>query len=419
MRALRHRDFRLLWIGAFVSFIGSQIQMVGQGWLVYNLTGSEQKLAIVSFAAMIPIFVLGPAGGSLADLLNKRAVLITAQITYAAIALFLALATYFGFIEYWMIATAALMTGLVTAVETPTRQSLVSRVVPPKELSQAIPLNAMTFNLARVVGPAVGGFVLAKMGVPATYLLNALTFTALILAVTAIRSNLRSTHNGERPVLKDILFEGARYVMREPRLRTLFFLEATTSIFGIFYIALMPAIAAQFFGLGKEGLGNAYMAAGVGAFAALLTLTMIATRFVRGYLVAAAMTLVATGLLLLPVAGSAWLGFPILALLGFGSVVQFNTTNTMFQIISPDRLRGRTIAMHMWALGGLAPWGTLLFGSIAQFAGLRTALWLGGGVVALGAAFAWSQGSKLTDDVAKLSSGDGRAVHPSAEKVVR
>ena len=163
-RVFRHRDFRLLWAGAFLSFTGSWIQTVAQGYLVYQLTHDKNLLGLVSFFGMLPVFFLGPIAGSLTDTLNKRVLLVTCQAVFALGALYLAAATYFGFVEYWQIVVVALVLGAFSAIEMPTRQSVVSRVVPVEDLPVAIPINALTFNMARLVGQAIGGFLLSLFG---------------------------------------------------------------------------------------------------------------------------------------------------------------------------------------------------------------------------------------------------------------
>lgn len=399
LEAFQIRDFRLLWFGAFLSFCGSWIQTVAQGWLVFNITHSEFKLALVSFCGMAPVSLFGPFAGTLADTLNRRVVLITTQALFAAGALFLAAATFWGFVQYWHILAVALVLGIVAAVEMPTRQSLVSAVVPPQLISRAVPINAMTFNGARLIGPAIGAVILAKFGASMSYFVNGISFAALIFAVTAIRADLSAVRRAKEPI-SDLLLGGMRYTFRDVRLRTLFLMETTVSGFGLFYLALMPAIAKVQLGLGKEGLGVAMTFIGIGAMAALITLMFISHLPIKTFLVRLSMTLMGISLVLLAFAKTLWIAYILLAIAGMSGVVQFNTTNTLFQLLSPQELRGRVLAMHIWALSGLGPFGTLFFGWLAQAASIPIALWSGGSCVVIGATLGWIHRGRLQDTVA-------------------
>jgi MFS family permease len=384
LRAFRYRDFRLLWAGSFFSFTGSWVQSVAQGWLVYDLTRDEAKLAFVTFCSMAPVSLFGIFAGTLADTLNRKAALVAAQGIYAACAGYLAFATHFGFVTYEQIVVIALLLGLVSCVEMPTRQSVVGRVVPVQDLSAAVPINAMTFNLARVIGPAIGGILLARVGPEACYMVNALSYSALIFAVLAIRSNLAVAARESTPI-RDLLFEGLRYTWRDVRLRTLFWMEALTSAAGLFYLALLPAIAREMLGLDQKGLGLSYTFVGVGALAGLLLLLALEARPFKAGIVRLAMAGMGFSLLGLALAPPLPVAMLCLAVAGGCSIAQFNTTNTLFQLLSPDRLRGRVIAMHIWAISGVGPFGTLFFGWLARQTSVPYALQLGGSLVLLGA----------------------------------
>ncbi|MBS1719753.1 MAG: MFS transporter [Armatimonadetes bacterium] len=376
LRAFRHPDFRLLWFGAFLSFMGSWIQNVAQGYYVYQLTGSERALAMVSFAQMIPVTILGPIAGVLTDTLDKRKVLIATQAIFAAGALLLAYTAFRGIATYGLLVGVAAVLGTVSAIEMPTRQSIISRVVPPEDLGAAIPLNAMTFNISRILGPVIGGMLLRTMGPSACYLVNGLSFFALIFAVMAIRSDLTSANKEAGPIL-DLILEGARYTFRTPALKLLFILECMVSVFGLFYLTQIPAIAEKFLHLGKDFFW-AYFSVGVGTLSALVLLTTNSHRRIKGLLICTAIGFIAFGLIGLSFAKSLWIAFPLFAILGFASVTIFNTCNTLFQTLSTDALRGRVVSMHIWALSGIGPFGVLFFGELAERVGLAPAIRLGG-----------------------------------------
>jgi MFS family permease len=412
-RAFRHRDFRLLWIGAFLSFTGSWIQNVAQGWLVYELTGDKAKLAIVTFCQMAPVSILGPFAGTLADTLNKRHLLVAAQTTYAAGALYLMAATAMGFVRYEHILVVALIFGIVGTIEMPARQSMISKVVPPEDLPAAIPLNAMTFNAARIIGPGIGGVLLALFGPAVAYGINGISYLALILAVIAVHADLRPAQREPQPI-GDLLFEGMRYTFQDMRLRTLFVMEAAVSTFGIFYISQMPALAREMLGLNAAGLGFAMMTVGVGAISGLLLNTYLSDRPVKGRIVLNGMAVTGICLFILGFVRSPWLAFPLLAVLGGATIMQFNTTNTLFQTLSPEHLRGRVLSMHIYAISGVGPFGILFFGWFAEatragtiatpggswplpYGGLPLALKIGGLCVLLGALWGYLRRHRLAD----------------------
>ncbi len=404
-RVFRHRDFRLLWVGAFLSFVGSWIQNVAQGYLVYDLTHDEAKLALVTFCGMAPVSVLGPFAGTLADAFNKKTLLIIAQAIMGLGAFVLAVTTHYHVIAYWQIITVALVFGVVGCFEMPTRQSIVGKTVPPEDLAAAVPLNAMTFNIARIVGPAVGTALLATVGAKACYLLNAFSFGALIWAAWAIRADLRPVKREPQPVL-DLILEGMRYTFRDRRLRTLFIMEATVSAFGLAYLSLMPAYTRDILHLREAGLGFAMISIGIGAMIGLLLTASLAQRPVKAKLIQGSMTIMGAALATMAFARTEYVAFPLLAVVGGSAIVQFNTTNSLFQTLSPERLRGRVISMHVWALSGVGPFGTLFFGWLARETKSATALplrgiplifFLGGICVLFGATWGYFNRHNLKD----------------------
>lgn len=410
---LAYRDFRLLWLGAFISFTGGHVQIVAQGYFVYLLTRDEGKLALVNFAGSLPVFLFGFVAGSLTDALPKRSLLIGCQVLLSAGCLYLAYATYQGFVTYPQILLVALLLGLVFSVEMPTRQSIVSRIVSPEDLAAAVPVNAMTFNIARITGPAIGALLLLHFGVAACYLTNGITYLALVLAVLAIRADLSATPRTDQPI-KDLIFEGALYTLREPRLRLLLILEIITAGFGIFYIPLIPAIIEQSLGFAngdapgaKQAIGHAYTSIGVGAFLGLLLVTSLSDSPNKRRIILLSMAAIAVGLALLSVVREPWLLYAVLAVVGSATIMQFNTTNALFQILSPDRLRGRVLSMHVWALNGFSPFGILAMGSLASFtrpmalpngwSGLPLTLRIGALLMAIGLLYGWRRRAELAD----------------------
>lgn len=397
-RALKYRDFRLLWFGAFFSFTGSVVQNVAQQELVLEMTGSRAQLAMVSFALMLPVSLLGPILGVAADMYDKRRLLVICMLVSAVGPLFLGIATSAHFVQYWMFLAVAAVAGTVQCVEVPTRQSIVRSVVDKKDLAAAIPAQASTFNLARVVGPTIAVLIIVGLGSAFCFWANSLSYFALAIAAWAIKTDLKPVTVRVEPI-RDLVAEGFRYTFRDPALRTLFLMEAATAVFGTFYMSQMSAIARQHLGLDSHGLNMAFTSVGVGALLGLVTTASLSAKPYKSILVRTAMILMALGILALSVVRVPWMAFALLGLTGACTIVQFNTTNTLFQIVSPANLRGRVISMHMWAISGVAPLGVFVFGYVSEWWGISSALMSGGVCLSLAAIWAWTKRSAVVEPV--------------------
>jgi predicted MFS family arabinose efflux permease len=412
-QVLAYRDFRLLWIGAFVSFTGSWISNIARGYYVFRITGDESKLGLITFVWSLPVCIFGLFAGSAADMFNKRVVLVVAQLILGLTTTFLGIAIWNHFIQYWQILLVALLNGLVSCVEMPTRQSILSDVVPSEVLPAAVPINAMTFNVARVMGPAIGAVVLSALGTAWCFILDGLSYLAIIGSVLGIRANLEPKVREPQPLI-DLIMEGAIYTFRDRRLRTLFVLESLTATFAMAYLPLLPAFVEDVlkqgiivvnghkFDQAKAGLGYAYGAVGVGSILGLMLAATLADMPHKANLVRGAMLLVGISLPLLSICSIHWLAYILLAMTGGAIIIHLNTTNSLFQTLSPERLRGRVLAMHIWAVNGISPFGVLLFGWLARATrvshvltlpgrsyslpsgGVSLVMQIGGGVVLLG-----------------------------------
>lgn len=396
VRVLRHRDFAWLWSGALLSFLGSWIQNVGQGILIFRLTGSNSMLGMVSFCNMVPTFILGPFGGVVADFINKRVILIVAQSIFALGALYVAIAVHFGFLEPWHILVVAVIQGMASSFEVPARQSLISKIVPRDELPSAVPLQAMTFNIARIVGPALGGILLSRFGVETCYIVNSISFFALIWAILVIHADLSAEERDSQPI-SDLIFEGMLYVWRDGRLKMLFLMELALSFFGLFYISQIAAMVHQQLHSGEYAVGWAMTAVGFGAFSGLLLTLFLSKKDYRGFLVLVAMSTFGAALVGLSTARSLVVALPFLSLLGASAMLQLNNTNTLFQLLAPAALRGRVLAMHVWAFQGLGPFGILLFSYFAQSRGLPISMLVGGCCIVVVSLLGWKNRRTLLD----------------------
>jgi MFS family permease len=379
-RTLRIRDFRLYWFGAFFSFIGSWIQNTGQQWLVFDLTGSAQALGLMTFIGAAPMFFLSPFGGWLADRANKRVVLVVCQALFALSAFFLAVAVWQGFATFWLITAVAFINGCTSVVEIPTRQSMISNIVPSEDLASALPLSAGTFNTARIVGPAIGGFILGTYGPAACYLINGVSFSALIFAVLAIRADLRST-NDRSASLKETLFEGIRYVGATPAFRTLVTMMIITATCAMFYISLISAFAGKVINTNAQGFGYLLTSTGVGAIIGLVSIAALSSRNIKGWIPIVAMTGLGASLMMVSLTRELAYSCIALGFMGFFGVGQMVGTNTALQYFSPPELRGRVISVHVWSMAGMNPVGALAFGWLAERIGLPSTFLLGGAIV--------------------------------------
>lgn len=379
---MRSPAFRRYWVGAFLSFVGSWVQNVAQSWLVYELTRSEFLLGVVGFASGVPMLFLAPIGGAIADRWNRRNILLITQSLFALSAFALAALTYAGAIRYEYIVALALLNGLVLTVDLPTRQSLVAHLVPRADLANGIALNAAAFHTARILGPAIGGLLLEWVGAAPCFLVNALSFSAILLALLSLR--IQPSTDGRAPTgILQSLREGVAFVRARRGLMLLWLNVLVLSTFGLSYLVLLPVFAAEVLQVGKTGLGQLYTVAGIGSLAGLLLTARLSGEVPRGWLV-----IVAANGFAWSVIGFALTTHPLLAkgllmLAGMFGVMQLVSTNTALQTAAPDYLRGRVVSLHTWAINAPAPFASLLIGKLAQLWGAPTAVAVSTSVCAL------------------------------------
>jgi MFS family permease len=373
-RALGQRNFRLFFIGQGISMAGTWMQAVALGWLAYRITDSAFMLGVVGFSSQAPIFLLGPFGGFLADTGNKRRILIVTQVFSMAQALVLAALTLSGGIQVWhMIALAAAL-GCVNAFDMPVRQAFVMDMVEKKDmLGNAIALNSLQFNVARLVGPSVAGFLIAAFGEGACFLINGLSFTAVIwsLASMDIRA---SAVKPERYKIAEGIREGFSYVAFSLPMRHILMLLSVVSIMGASYVVLMPVFARDILGGGPETLGFLMSSAGIGALGA--TVYLASRKTVRGLsrMVAAFASIFALSLVIFAFSRSLAASMAILALTGFGVMSHMASSNTILQTIADDDKRGRVMSFYTIAFIGTAPIGSLMAGAMASRLGASNTL---------------------------------------------
>jgi MFS family permease len=386
IRALRHRNYRLFFSGQLISLVGTWMQSVAQSWLVYSLTGSAIALGFVGFAGQIPIFLLSPIGGVLADRYNRHRILIATQTASMLLAFVLAVLTLNDWVRVWQVFVLASLLGLVNAFDVPARQAFVVEMVGRDDLTNAIALNSSMFNGARIVGPAVAGVLVAAVGEGWCFFANGVSFIAVItgLLLMQIRSGARAPLPGS--ALANIA-EGFGYVGRTAPVRSLLALLGMTSLIGMPYMVLMPIFADRILHGGPKGLGLLMGASGVGALIGALSLA--ARQNIRGLgrVIAFSAAGFGVSLILFSLSRVFWLSACLLVPVGYFMIVQTASTNTLIQSLIPDRFRGRVMSVFSMMFLGMAPFGALLAGTLAHHLGAPVTVMLGGAVCIAGAAW--------------------------------
>ncbi len=363
--AFKHPNYRLWFSGQLVSLVGTWMQTTAQGYLLFELTRSPAYLGYVGFAAGVPSWLFMLYGGVVADRLPRRRLLLLTQTTMMLLAFILAGLTFAGLVLPWHILLLALGLGVVNAFDVPARQSFVFEMVGREDLANAIALNSSMFNLATVVGPAVGGLTYALVGPAWCFSLNGLTFVAVILALLKMRLQ-SSARQPRRNAALDDLKEGLQYVATHTAIRTLIMVAGVVSLFGLAFMTLIPAWAVNVLGGNAATNGWLLAARGLGALSGALMIATLGRFTFKGKLLT--LGTFAFPLFLLLFAVVRWLPLALLALIGvgWGFMVLFNMANTLIQTLAPDSLRGRVVSVYTLSFFGLMPLGALLVGWAAE-----------------------------------------------------
>ena len=389
-RALRHRNFRLFTMGQSLSLIGTWMQQVAVGWLVYRLTGSAFLLGLVGFVSQGPGFLLAPFAGELADRYNKHRIVIITQSVMMIQALLLALLILTGHVTVGWILVLMGVLGAASGFDIPARQSFLIEMVGDREdLPNAIALNSSIFNAARLVGPAIAGFAIAAVGEGWVILLNGLSYVFVLGGLFAMRLEPRARSRGRGAVLRRV-GEGFSYAYGFRPIRTILALVAVVSLMGVPFSILLPVIATDVLGGGPRTLGMLMAATGFGALTGALFLASRQTVVGLGKVIIVTATLFGTSLMLFAFARSLVVALPLLVLTGFGMMAQMASSNTVLQTLVDDDKRGRVMSLYTMAFTGTAPLGSLLIGWAAARLGASTAIGIGGAICVL-AAFAFGR----------------------------
>ena len=386
LRALKHRNFQLFFSGQLLSLTGTWMQNVAQSWLVYRMTGSALLLGTVGFVGQIPVFLLSPIGGALADRHSRHRVVVTTQTTAMVLAFILAALTLAGRVRVWQVILLAGLLGCVNAFDIPARQSFFVEMVGKEDLLNAIALNSTMFNAARVMGPAVAGILVAAVGEGWCFLINGVSYVAVIAGLLLMRLEPRPIRNAHESVVRELL-EGVRFVRGTARVRVLLLMLGLASLVGTPYAVLMPIFADQILHGGARGLGMLMGATGLGAILGALTLAIRTDVEGLSRVVGWACAGFGASLVLFAFSHSFALSLILLVPVGYSLMLQMASTNTLIQTMVPDHLRGRVMALYSMMFMGMAPFGAFGAGAVAHRLGAPWTVALGGMACLAGALF--------------------------------
>ena len=374
--AFKYRNYRLWYLGQLVSLMGSWMQMTAQGYLVFQLTRSPAYLGYVGFAAGAPAWLFMLYGGVIADRLPRRTLLIYTQSAMMCLAFVLAALTFTGLIRPWHIIVLASLMGVAMAFDVPARQAFVLELVARKDMANAIALNSTMFNSANAVGPAVAGLIYALFGPAWCFLVNAVSFTAIIVALLLMRIDHEPEVSRRVSTIAE-LREGLRYAFRTPMIRTIIIVVGATSLFGFSFATLIPAWAVKI--LHGDATTNGYLqsARGVGALLSALLIATLSHYEIKGKLLTVGTF--AFPALLFGFSFARWFPLSLLLMLGVGAaLIQImNLANALVQNLVADRLRGRVMGLYGLTFFGLMPLGALWIGTVAEHLGEPVAVVFG------------------------------------------
>lgn len=422
--AFQHRNYRLFFAGQLVSLVGTWMQQIAQAWLVLQLTGDPIWLGIVATAQFLPVLILGLFAGVAADALPKRRVLLGTQTAMMILAFALAGLVMGGVVQVWMIVLLAFLLGIANAVDMPVRQSFAVELVGREDVGNAVALNSAMFNGARIVGPAAAGLAIGAFGVAAAFLVNGLSFLAVIVGLWLIDElqlelPIRIARPTSARAVVQNLAEGLQYVRRTPVVLLAVVVVGTVATAGMNWGVLIPAFAQHELQSDASGYGFLMAASGVGSLLAALRLVFGGRP--RPSRLAAGALILGVASVVLAVARDFPVALALMVVVGFGSILMAATGNTTIQLAVPDHLRGRVMSVYTTVFSASVPIGGLAMGAVASGFGTPVAIGLGGiltlfagvGALAWGRRGAFTIPSQSTPGVsAGLAPAVGRAARP-------
>ncbi|MDQ3313954.1 MAG: MFS transporter [Verrucomicrobiota bacterium] len=381
-RALRHRNYRLFFYGQLVSLTGTWMQQTAMSWLVYQITGSKLLLGVVAAVGSAPMMFFSLWGGAIADRYPKRAIIIWTQVAQMLPAFILAAIAWTGVATPWLIIAIAAVNGVAMAFDMPARQAFTVDMTGREDLLNAISLNSSIFNGARIVGPALAGLIIGSLGTAMCFLLNGVSYIAVIIGLLMMRLPPYV------PLPQEVAagasaWSGLTYVLKHRRVRTILGLLFAVGVFGWSYAVLLPAFARDVFGLGADGYGILMSASGIGALAGALTVATAGHVFHSRNVALGGVWLFSAALLAFACTTNFYLALALMALGGFGMLLFFSTSNTVMQSIVPDEMRGRVMGVWGLVFGAMIPLGSMEAGALADWLGAPFALAFGAVICAV------------------------------------
>ncbi len=379
--AFKHRNYRLFFSGQLISLIGTWLQIVALGWLVLKLTNSAFWLGAISALSLLPVLIFGIFGGVIVDRYNKKTILYVTQILSMIFALILGFLTVFNLINLWEIGILAFLLGTINALDHPARQSFVVEMVGKEDLASAIALNSTTFNASRVIGPGIAGILIKLIGIGGTFVLNGISFVAVIIALYFINVKKELPKTNPHPIAA--IKEGLRYSFTHPVIKILLIFSAVTSIFGWSYTTILPVIVQNIYHKDAAALGYLYSATGAGALLSAFIVSAYSKKISSLTFILLGNMVFAVSVMLLSLTENFLLAFPILFASGAGLIMQFSMINTTIQHIVPNNIRGRVLGIYTLMFLGMAPFGSFQIGVVADRFGSPFAIRLGASIVFL------------------------------------
>ncbi len=375
--SLRYRNFRLFWIGQAISLIGTWMQSIGQAWLILKITDSPFLLGLIGAAQYMPILVLSVFAGSIVDRFPKRYLIILTQTVMALLALILWVLTAKGIVTYWHIFILAAFLGLATSLDVPARQAFMINLVGRDSLMNAIALNSTTFNVARLIGPAIAGLLIAKVGIATTFLLNGISFIPVIIGLLMIDIDGLPGRSGKKNVLEDVK-EGLVYIKNNSAVFNVLMLMLIVSLFAINFNVVVPVYSKYVFHNNPEIFGLLMSSLGVGSIVGAILVALGSSHSPNPvFLVMGGVILSAFQMVIAFVTGL-YPAMIVLFLIGFGAIIFTALSNTTIQLNTPDELKGRAMSVYSLVFMGVTPVGNLFIGGIADVIGIKTSIFIGG-----------------------------------------
>ena len=402
LRALAHRNFALFAAGQSFALVGYWMQSIAQSWLLYRLTGSATLLGVLAFASSLPVLLLAPLAGLLSDRVNLHRAMFAIQALQMLQAVAFAALAVAGIIAPWHVITLSMFLGVLVAIELPLRHAYLLELVEGKaDLPNAVAVTSLIGNAGRLVGPAIAGLVIAGYGEAACFVINAVTYVAVLVSFMLIRVQATPRQANHPPIGRG-LAEGFRYAWRSLPIRTLLTVLVVVSMLGMPYMTLMPVLVREVYGAGADAMGFLVGAAGVGGVSGTLYLASRAN--VRGLvrLIAAASFAGGTALALLSWVGGVGFAMPLLAVIGFGILVTSVSTNMILQTIVDDDKRGRVMSLYTAAFLGMTPFGAIAAGALADVLGVAATLTTCGACCALAGIYLARKRAQIAAHVAPI-----------------